>query len=212
MRDRTGAPLPGVMVTLAGRALHRSAVTTEHGEFWVKALPPGRYVVTFALPGFAPHTRPGVDVASGGVVRIDIVLQVALHAEVTVTGRYTFRNLAELDPLESGQIGLAPSASVGVVTARQMGQRPIQRPAEVLETVPGLSVTQHSGEGKATQSYLRGFNLDHSTDFATSARGRSPRMGPSDREPRAWSTSRPATDCRAGGPSSPTCSTSSAPA
>ena len=127
----------------------RSAVTTEHGEFWVKALPPGRYVVTFALPGFAPHTRPGVDVASGGVVRIDIVLQVALHAEVTVTGRYTFRNLAELDPLESGRIGLAPSASVGVVTARQMGQRPIQRPAEVLETVPGLSVTQHSGEGKA---------------------------------------------------------------
>ena len=187
-------------------------MTTEHGEFWVKALPPGRYVVTFALPGFAPHTRPGVDVASGGVVRIDIVLQVALHAEVTVTGRYTFRNLAELDPFESGQIGLAPSASVGVVTARQMGQRPIQRPAEVLETVPGLSVTQHSGEGKATQYYLRGFNLDHGTDFATSARGRSPRMGPSDREPRAWSTSRPATDCRAGGPSSPTCSTSSAPA
>ena len=127
--------------------------------------------MTFALPGFAPHTRPGVDVASGGVVRIDIVLQVALHAEVTVTGRYTFRNLAELDPLESGQIGLAPSASVGVVTARQMGQRPIQRPAEVLETVPGLSVTQHSGEGKATQDYLRGFNLDHGTDFATVVAG-----------------------------------------
>ena len=87
VRDHTGAPLPGVMVTLAERGLHRSAVTTESGEYRVTALPPGRYVVTFALPGFAPHTRPGVGVAAGGVARIDVVLQVALHTEVTVTGR-----------------------------------------------------------------------------------------------------------------------------
>lgn len=40
------------------------------------------------------------------------------------------------------------------------------RPAEALEIVPGLIVTQHSGDGKANQYFLRGFNLDHGTDFA----------------------------------------------
>jgi len=33
--------------------------------------------------------------------------------------------------------------------------------------VPGLIVSQHSGDGKANQYYLRGFNLDHGTDFST---------------------------------------------
>ena len=40
------------------------------------------------------------------------------------------------------------------------------RPAAVLENVPGLIVTQHSGEGKANQYFLRAFNLDHGTDLA----------------------------------------------
>jgi hypothetical protein len=47
----------------------------------------------------------------------------------------------------------------------------MMRPGEVLETVPGLVVSQHSGEGKANQYYLRGFNLDHGTDFSTSVAG-----------------------------------------
>jgi len=41
----------------------------------------------------------------------------------------------------------------------------------VLEAVPGLVISQHSGEGKANQYYLRGFNLDHGTDFSTSVAG-----------------------------------------
>jgi len=45
------------------------------------------------------------------------------------------------------------------------------RSGEVLETVPGVIVSQHSGEGKANQYYLRGFNLDHGTDFATTVAG-----------------------------------------
>ena len=55
--------------------------------------------------------------------------------------------------------------------AEQLADRPIFRPGEILETVPGLIVTQHSGEGKANQFFLRGFNLDHGTDFATSIDG-----------------------------------------
>ena len=45
------------------------------------------------------------------------------------------------------------------------------RPGEELETVPGLVISQHSGEGKANQYYLRGFNLDHGTDLATTVAG-----------------------------------------
>ena len=61
------------------------------------------------------------------------------------------------------------------------------RAGEVLETVPGVVISQHSGEGKANQYYLRGFNLDHGTDFATTVAGmpvnmptHAPRQGYSD--------------------------------
>ncbi|WP_374260705.1 TonB-dependent receptor [Zoogloea sp.] len=64
-------------------------------------------------------------------------------------------------------LGVAGSASEGSVGASQLARRPLLRAAEVLETVPGLVVSQHSGDGKANQYYLRGFNLDHGTDFAT---------------------------------------------
>jgi outer membrane receptor protein involved in Fe transport len=72
---------------------------------------------------------------------------------------------------KSTSIGRAYSASEGFVTAEQLENRPLLRPAEVLETVPGLTVTQHSGDGKANQYFLRGFNLDHGSDFATSVLG-----------------------------------------
>jgi outer membrane receptor protein involved in Fe transport len=63
--------------------------------------------------------------------------------------------------------GSAASASEGVVTSRQLRTRPLQRAGDIMESVPGLIATQHAGEGKANQYFLRGFNLDHGTDFAT---------------------------------------------
>jgi hypothetical protein len=73
--------------------------------------------------------------------------------------------------LRSEWIGPASSASQGTVSHGQLENRPELRPAEVLEVVPGLVVTQHSGDGKANQYFLRGFNLDHGTDFATRVDG-----------------------------------------
>ena len=64
-------------------------------------------------------------------------------------------------------VGTSDAASQGTVTSALIASRPTLRPAEVLEFVPGVIVTQHSGDGKANQYYLRGFNLDHGTDFAT---------------------------------------------
>ncbi len=68
-------------------------------------------------------------------------------------------------------VGQAGAASEGTVTAAQIENRPMLRTGEVLEVVPGLIVTQHSGDGKANQYFLRGFNLDHGTDFASRVEG-----------------------------------------
>jgi len=64
-------------------------------------------------------------------------------------------------------IGSSVSASEGYIGQADLEYRPILRSGEVLESIPGLVVTQHSGTGKANQYFLRGFNLDHGTDFAT---------------------------------------------
>lgn len=79
--------------------------------------------------------------------------------EVVVTGR------------ASDLIGTAASANEGFVGATDLQARPIFRVGELVETIPGVIVTQHAGGGKANQFFLRGFNLDHGTDLATSVDG-----------------------------------------
>ncbi len=64
-------------------------------------------------------------------------------------------------------LGVAQTSSQGIVLPQELQQLPALRPGQLLETVPGLTVTIHSGEGKANQYLLRGFNLDHGTDIAT---------------------------------------------
>ncbi len=68
-------------------------------------------------------------------------------------------------------VGTQDAASAGTIRQELLKSRPAQRPGEVLEFVPGVIVTQHSGDGKANQYFLRGFNLDHGTDFATTIGG-----------------------------------------
>lgn len=71
----------------------------------------------------------------------------------------------------TSQLGVGETANTGVVTQEQLDARTVYRPGELLETTPGLVVSQHSGEGKANQFYLRGFNLDHGTDLRTTVDG-----------------------------------------
>jgi hypothetical protein len=62
-------------------------------------------------------------------------------------------------------VGTANAASEGTIGIEEITTRPILRPGELLEEIPGLVISQHSGEGKANQYYLRGFQLDHGTDL-----------------------------------------------
>ena len=64
-------------------------------------------------------------------------------------------------------LGVAATASQGAVTKEEIDLRPIYRIGQLYETVPGLVVTVHSGESKANQYQLRGFDVDHGTDFAS---------------------------------------------
>ncbi len=84
---------------------------------------------------------------------------VADAQKVEITGHY------------DNAVGSSDAASQGVIRAELLKSRPALRPGEVLEFVPGVIVTQHSGDGKANQYFLRGFNLDHGTDFATTVNG-----------------------------------------
>ena len=68
-------------------------------------------------------------------------------------------------------LGTAQTASEGVATDQELQMLPAYRPGQLLETVPGLIVTLHSGEGKANQYLMRGYNLDHGTDLETTVDG-----------------------------------------
>ena len=170
VRDETGGSLPGTTVEIQDSTGSRRTEADVSGSYRFDGLTPGRAHLLFTLVNFA-STRREVTVPASGSVRVDAVMYLALSADVTVTQKSTFTNLADAENPAENLIGIAQSASQGAITARQLDARPIMRNGEVLETVPGVIISQHSGEGKANQYYLRGFNLDHGTDFATSVAG-----------------------------------------
>jgi hypothetical protein len=102
-----------------------------------------------ALSG-SPADAETSDGTAGGLDATNAVM-----AEITVTAK-------RLDLL-----GSATTASEGLVAEEEIQLLPAYRPGQILETVPGLIVTLHSGEGKANQFLMRGYNLDHGTDLAT---------------------------------------------
>lgn len=122
------------------------------GNFWVPVL-----LVACFGPGTVwafqtPEPQPAEEAAAAEAEAQDET-QLQVFDEIEVTGR------------ASDMVGIADSASEGVTGQEDLAKRPVLRTGELLETVPGLIVTQHSGSGKANQYFLRGFNLDHGTDF-----------------------------------------------
>lgn len=81
------------------------------------------------------------------------------HSDIVVTGRSERR------------IGTAQSASEGIVSGAELRVRPLLRTSELAEAVPGMIAVQHSGGGKAAQYLIRGYNLDHGTDFSIAIDG-----------------------------------------
>ncbi len=169
--DASGRSLPGVTVEARGVERSQTTVSDAAGAYSFAGLHAGTYDLAFKLPSFATSLKRHVGLREGEETEVDAALQLALSSDVLVTAKRTFRNLADLDTAANELIGIASAATQGVVTAAQIEQRAAYRAAEVLETVPGVVISQHSGEGKANQYYVRGFNIDHGTDLATTVAG-----------------------------------------
>jgi hypothetical protein len=155
--DTSGAVIAGatVQVRSADNTVQRLTQSDSNGFFSISGLPPGDYRLVVSNSGFEIKEMPVTIGGTGEPAPLRISLAVsAVSTTVEVQGR------------EDNLVGIADSATQGTVGAKEIDDRPILRSGEILETVPGLIITQHAGGGKANQYFLRGFNLDHGTDFA----------------------------------------------
>lgn len=141
-----------------------------HGLAHGAEMPASASAVSFVL-GFAVATvllqGLGFMVARAAVAAIAVLSGGKVFAQTSTNSGPTRLEEIVVEGRADSLIGIADSATQGTVGAAQLAERPTLRPGEVLETVPGVIITQHAGGGKANQYFLRGFNLDHGTDFAT---------------------------------------------
>ena len=167
--DESGGTLPGVKITISGEPLSKSLVVyTEQSGCYSASVLPGTYQMNFDLAGFTSETKNQVRVYSQRNAIVDRSLRISVQAEMIVSARKPLRDIVE----ESDNLlGIADAASQGAVRYEQLALRPVARPGQLLETVPGVIISQHSGQGKANQYYLRGFNLDHGTDLSIHVEG-----------------------------------------
>src|SRR5687768_1693708 len=172
VEDDTGGVLPGVTVSVsvAGAPAIPDTVTDGSGAYRFDKVPAGAAELTVRLINFSSGRRV-ITVAPGATTTANVRMVVAVSADIVITAPRTFRNLAEIENPAENLVGIASAGSEGAITAAQLAVRPVNRATEVLETVPGMVISQHSGEGKANQYYLRGFNLDHGFDFAQTVAG-----------------------------------------
>ncbi len=155
--DTSGAVIAGatVQVLSANGALLKATQSDANGAFFISGLPAGRYRLVVSNTGFQMKEMPVAIEAAGAPAPLRVALAVgSVSTTVNVQGR--------ADDL----IGIASSAGQVTVGAEELKNRPLLRSGEILEALPGLIITQHAGGGKANQYFMRGFNLDHGTDFA----------------------------------------------
>ncbi len=155
--DTSGAVIAGATVQLrsADGTVQKTAHSDSNGSFTISGLPAGNYRLAVSSPNFEAKETPVTIETTQAPVPLRISLAVsAVSTTINVQGR--------ADDL----VGVAASAGQVTVGAEELKNRPLLRSGEILEALPGLIITQHAGGGKANQYFMRGFNLDHGTDFA----------------------------------------------
>jgi hypothetical protein len=160
--DSSGAVIAGATFQLrtASGTVRKTTQSDRLGTFTVTGLPAASYRLIVSNPGFETKEIPVIIAATGEAMPLRISLAVgSVSSSVDVQER------------SEDLVGIAASATQGTVGAQELDNRPVLRSGEVLETVPGVIITQHAGGGKANQYYVRGFNLDHGTDIAVSVDG-----------------------------------------
>ena len=155
--DASGAAIAGADVHVLGGdgTVQRTVHSGTDGSFVFSGLAAGNYRLVVMSPGFETKEIALTIGTTGEQTTLRISLAVK---SVSTT--------VEVQDRADNLVGIASSAGQVTVGAEELQNRPILRSGEVLETLPGLVITQHAGGGKANQYFLRGFNLDHGTDIA----------------------------------------------
>ena len=155
--DTSGGAIAGatVQVRSANGTVQKTTQSDTNGSFIISGLSAGNYQLVVSDPDFETKEIP----VTIGTTKAPAPLRISLAVSSVITN-------ISVQGREDDLVGIADSASQVTVGATELQDRPILRSGEVLETLPGLIITQHAGGGKANQYFLRGFNLDHGTDFA----------------------------------------------
>lgn len=152
--DVTGAPVQAhVELLTAGEPV---AATENEGRYCLEIdeeHASGAILVT--AEGYQAHATESFEFTRGIGRRIIVTLHRPFGEAMTVEGR------------ASSLVGVSASASEGVVGRAELAARPLTKSSDLLEVVPGVAMTQHSSGGHAPIILLRGYNLDHGTDFGT---------------------------------------------
>ena len=149
--DTSGAVIAGatVQVRTGNGTVEMTTQSNANGSFSISGLPAGDYRLVVSHTDFETKEIPVTIGTTEAPARLRISLPVgSVSTTVSVQGR------------DGDLVGIADSATQGTVGAKEIEDRPILRSGEVLETLPGLIITQHAGGGKANQYFLRGFNHD----------------------------------------------------
>jgi hypothetical protein len=159
-----GAAMGAVLVGGSAGAMAQSATTLP--TIVIQSLPAVKAQPAVPQPRPAPKSAGASQPAPAPAPVADPAPVVAAEAAATAAPSSAWPPSPDALRGDIPLVGLANSASSGIIGQDRLEARSPFRPAEILEAVPGLVITQHSGEGKANQCYLRGFNLDHGTDLA----------------------------------------------
>ena len=156
--DAAGHPISGARVEVV--AATRDVRTDHSGTYCVPPVEgPQQIQLLVTAAGYQESLSPIISVAPNLHPQVDFTMTPRFAEEVTVAGR--------ADSL----VGVSASASEGTIGAAELASRPLLRSSDVMEVVPGVAMTQHSTGGHAPIILLRGYNLDHGTDFATFLEG-----------------------------------------
>ncbi|MFM9945879.1 MAG: TonB-dependent receptor [Bacteroidia bacterium] len=138
---------PVLYATVSIQAISKFAVTDSLGKFVLANLPNGNYQLLISRVGFAEQTK-NIRITNNGEVKLSINLIQNLYAIKSITinanKEYQGNKISKLD----------------------LQLRPVSSSQDLLRLVPGLFIAQHAGGGKAEQIFMRGFDIDHGTDFA----------------------------------------------
>jgi iron complex outermembrane receptor protein len=135
--DQTGAPLPGVRMTVRGVA-DRGAETSANGDFAFGELPEGDYEISAELSGFE-RARRAVRVRAGERVIVSFTLNVAIVEEAIVTASKVGERDARTIPM-----------AISVISDSELGRLGTQTLGEGAALAPSVTFSQNTGFGQLT--------------------------------------------------------------